>query len=499
MARPEMLAAIASGILLALPFHWPACYGLAFVALVPLLLHGRRRPWRSGLLAGTVFYALVLYWINLVMVRFGQLPWALALPLYLLLVLYLAGFWGAACWCCERLRQRLGLTPLLLVPVVWLVAEYGRSWLLTGFPWGNPVYALMGQPLLLQSADLAGLWLPLALLLLVNALVAQLWTCVRQHRPWPRGALLLTGLLLLANSLYGVWRGQSVAEDGEPLRVALIQGNIDQDLKWNPAHLEETLQRYENLSRQAPAAALLVWPESATPFFYQSGGAAAERVRQLARQGRQTLLFGSPAYDNASDGRRRYLNSAFAIDSEGRLLGRSDKVHLVPFGEYVPLARLLTFVDKLAEGIGDFMPGQMRPLPLAGVAGGVLICYEAIFPELARQQVAQGAQLLVNLTNDAWFGRTAAPWQHLAMARLRAIENRRYLVRSANSGISAIIDPAGRLLAHSPLFVATSVEGVVYGRTDLSLYSRLGDLVPRCLTLVVLLWLWQSRRSLPAC
>jgi apolipoprotein N-acyltransferase len=180
----------------------------------------------------------------------------------------------------------------------------------------------------------------------------------------------------------------------------------------------------------------------------------------------------------------------------GRVLGRSDKVHLVPFGEYVPLAPFLPFIDKLVTGIGDFTPGTVSPLPLNGAEIGVLVCYEAIFPELAREWVRRGSDLLVNITNDAWFGRSSAPWQHLGMTRFRAIENRIWIARAANTGISAFIAPSGRVTEQSPLFETLYLKGEVGLGAQPTLYTSIGDAVPTIFLILGIWWLVQTRRRL---
>jgi apolipoprotein N-acyltransferase len=206
-----------------------------------------------------------------------------------------------------------------------------------------------------------------------------------------------------------------------------------------------------------------------------------------------SLLFGSPAY-HRDPGGLRYLNSAFLLSPDAQLLGRSDKIHLVPFGEYVPLGSFLPFVNKLVTGIGDYSPGEINPLPIQGHQLGVLICYEVIFPELAREYVRQGSDLLVNITNDAWFGDSSAPWQHLAMARFRAIENRVWLARAANTGISAFISPSGRVVEQTSLFDTGFLVGKVGLGARPGLYSRMGDLVPGSFLVIGLLWLIKTRR-----
>jgi apolipoprotein N-acyltransferase len=259
-------------------------------------------------------------------------------------------------------------------------------------------------------------------------------------------------------------------------------------VKWDPEFQESTLATYERLTREAAAggARLVVWPESAVPFYLQDDRLRAERVQSLARDLKAAMVVGSPAYE-AGPGGVRYFNSAYLIDEQGGVGGRSDKVHLVPFGEYVPLAWLFPFVNKLVAGIGDFSPGS-GTIPLASSQAplGVLVCFEGIFPEIARGYVSRGARLLVNITNDAWFGRSSAPHQHLAMTVFRAVENRVPLVRSANTGISAIIDSRGHIRGMTSLFTAVQLGGDVRLSDEESLYTRYGDLFALlCLTAVL--------------
>jgi apolipoprotein N-acyltransferase len=241
----------------------------------------------------------------------------------------------------------------------------------------------------------------------------------------------------------------------------------------------------------------VIWPEAATPFYFQSGGPLAEKVKGLPRQMGVHLLFGSPAYRNDANGRSHLMNSAFLLTPQGEVAGRSDKVHLVPFGEYVPLKPFLPFIEKLVVGIGDFSAGEVNPLELDGHKLGVLVCYEAIFPELARDYVLRGSDLLVNITNDAWFGRSSAPLQHLAMVRFRAIENRVWIARAANTGISAFISPVGRILADTDIFETTYATAKVGLGAAPGLYAKSGDLLPGAFLIILLFWLIQTRRRFP--
>lgn len=491
-----------SGLLLALAFPRPDFSWLAWVGLVPLLTVMDRHPFRSGFVAGCAFFGLVLYWLNIVMTTYGRMHPLFSLVAYVLLVAYLALYFGVATWAVCRFREQLGLSYLLTLPVVWVVLEFLRSFLLSGFPWASLGYSQQGREVLLQAADLFGVHGLSFLLVFVNVLVFQLGSALRQRSPVPISRIGgVVGILLLVGAhAYGAWRLSQPADDGAPaLEVALIQGNIDQSVKWDPANQQKTVDIYRELSREATAGGppdLIVWPESATPFYFQEPSSLSTQVTEVARATGGHLLFGSPAYE-AGLGSYRYLNSAFLLSPEGAVLGRSDKVHLVPFGEYVPLGRFLPFIDKLVSGIGDFSPGTVNPLPMGDAKLGVLVCFEAIFPELARDYARSGSGLLVNITNDAWFGRSSAPYQHLAMTRFRAVENRLWVARAANTGISALIDPQGRIVAQSELFTPAVVRGKVVLGGEPTLYQRIGELPALLLCALATYWLLRTRRRYP--
>lgn len=489
--------ALASGLLLALAFPRPNLSILAWIGLLPLLLQGRHRPFFYGFLTGCGYFGGVLYWLNIVMTTYGGMGPLFSLAAYLALVAYLALFVALAVWGACRLRDRWGLALPLTLPVLWVGLEYLRSFLFTGFPWATLGYSQQDNLLLLQSADLFGVYGLSYLLVLANAVLAGLAEAWRsgQRRLVPGWSLLALALLLGGALGYGSWRLTGDPDQRQAqLETVLVQGNIDQAIKWDPAFRRQTLDRYRNLSlvgsRNHPGS-LIIWPESATPFYFQDPSPLRREVIDVARRSRSWLLFGSPAYER-EDHSLHYLNSAYLLGPKGRELGRSDKVHLVPFGEYVPLHRYLPFIDKLVTGIGDFSPGHIEPLSLNGHQVGVLVCFEGIFPELARESVAKGSDLLVNITNDAWFGRSSAPYQHLAMTRFRAVENRVWVARAANTGISALIAPSGRITARTDIFTTTVLTGGVGLGAHPSFYTRHGDFLPAiflALSLLALAWL----------
>lgn len=493
------LASALSGLLMALSFPLAEITLLAWFGLVPLVLVMRSRPFKSGFVAGLVFFAVVLYWVNIVMTTYGHLPLAASVICYLLLCIYLALYWGGATWAACRLKEYRNYPLSLTLPVFWVASEFLREFMLTGFPWATLGYSQQSWLTVIQSADLFGVYGLSYLLVLCSVALAEVFSALRQQ-PRPRlpfKSAVIAALFIACNYAYGHWRlGQDLDSRSQTLRTGLIQGNIPQDLKWHPDSQVSTVNVYREISLHAAGTGgtdLLVWPEAAMPFYYQDGGSLADSVDTLAAEANASLLFGSPAYLQTPGG-TRYLNSAFLLSPSGQVLGRSDKVHLVPFGEYVPFGDYLPFVNKLVAGIGDFSAGEVTPLPLGNHHLGVLVCYEVIFPELARDYVRRGSDLLVNITNDAWFGQSSAPWQHLAMVRFRAIENRVWIVRAANTGVSAIIAPSGQVLQQTALFETTFLTGNIGLGARPGLYASTGDVLPGVFLLVGLGWLVQTRR-----
>jgi len=497
-----LLWSACSGLLLACSFPQPDLPFFAWFALVPLLLVMAKRPFASGFMAGFAFFAPLLYWLNIVMTTYGQLNPFFSLVAHLLLVTYLALFCASATWLSCRLEMILRLPPVITMPVIWVALEYLRGLLFSGFPWGLIGYSQQSLPWMIQAADLTGVYGISMLMLLINGAAAGML-----KTPRSRFAQLtaITVVLLLAGHLgYGYWRTAKTPDQrSDQLSVALVQGNIDQSIKWNPDQRQKTIDLYRNLSAQAAARGidLIIWPEAAAPFYLQDENPLSRQVRAVPRQLESYLLVGGPAYEPETSGRGyRYYNSAYLFSPQGKSLGRSDKIHLVPFGEYVPLGRLLGFIDKLVVGVGDFSAGRVRPLSLDGHSLGVLVCYEAIFPELARDYVRQGSDLLINITNDAWFGRSPASRQLLAMTRFRAIENRIWIARAANTGISALVSPSGRVTLATPLFETLQVSGQVGLGAQPTVYRRYGDLLPLlCLVLMAgwALVAWRVNRRRP--
>jgi apolipoprotein N-acyltransferase len=481
--RRGFLLAVASGLLLAASFPSLDFEPLAWVGFVPLLLAARgRRPGAAfvlGWTGGLVFYLGTVYWVAYTITRYTALPLPLAIGILVLMASILAGYHGAFLGGLRWLEMR-GVPAVWIAPALWVTLEWLRSWFFVGFPWATLGYSQYRHHALVQMAEVTGVYGVSALLVFFNAVAATVLAArgVRERRVFP--ALVVLTALVVAVPLVGEWRATALARrpPAGRLRVGIAQGNIEQDHKWDPAYQGETMTRYRDLTSAAAASRpdLVVWPETATPFFFQQAGPLRDDVLELAERHHVHILFGSPAVRQTRDGELEELNRAYLVSAEGHEVATYDKIQLVPFGEYVPFARILFFVERIVEAVGRVAPGVVPTVfHLPTTDFGVLICYEGIFPALTRRFVAGGADFLVNITNDAWYGRTSAPYQHLAQVTFRAVENRVPLVRAANTGISAFIDPDGQIRWQGPLYeTAWHVDEVSWPGVR-TFYTRFGD------------------------
>jgi len=514
------LPAIATAALLsvAMPGHtgwWP----LLFIALVPLLLAVMQTtPGRSawmGFACGLLYNLALLYWILIVLGRYGGLPWWISLPALVLLAAYMACFPAAFAFLLSLLagrhRQRERGVAFLVwgAPVLWVGLDYLRSIFLSGFPWMDLGYGLFSQPLLIQAADLGGHHLLTFSLVLCNSLVVGMINHqrrdVRWHNRLDRSLLLLACFFFVAIGGYSVLRYQEVAGSiakSQLAQVAVVQGNINQAIKWSAATKEATVSQYIRLSQtvlQDTKTQLVVWPETALPFYPQRDP-LADKVVDFTTTNNTWLLTGAPLYalipKKEGTDQVQYYNGALLIGPSGKIGGQHSKQHLVPFGEYVPLRRYLPFLEPLVVSIGDFTPGtSAEPLVLGPMKLGLLICYESIFPEISRKTVVRGANLLVNLTNDAWYGKSSAPYQSIAMAVLRAVETKRSLIRAANTGISGFVDPLGRITAQTAIFTEAALTAQVPMLDQATVFSRQGHWFgAACCLLIPLLLIFRRRR-----
>lgn len=482
---------------------WP----VLFVALVPLLFLTRiKKPGRrffTGVSAGFFHYALQLYWIIIVLGRYGGLPWFFSVPAYLLLVLYMASYTGLFLLIAGRVLKTWPLSfSVWFIPVCWVGLDWLRSFLFSGFPWMDMGYALWEMPMLIQTADLFGHFSITFLILLVNSLI---FYCLQREKGAVKLAHGGTVLLLICGVLmYGKYRMAHIAEELKNKNTAVVgvvQGNIDQSRKWSPKEQQRTVDVYLKnskrlLDRDIPPE-LIVWPETALPFF-PTRSPYFGSLLLFALDNEISLLTGSPWFEVRNPEKREvdFFNSAFIITPDGEKGESYHKSHLVPFGEYVPLKRFLFFLAPLVENVGDFSPGIVeKPLPAGEINAGILICFESIFPEITRKWVTAGANLLVNLTNDAWYGRSSAPWQSMAMSVFRAVESRRCLVRAANTGVSGFVEPTGRVQRSSDIFIVWTDTMEVALMDTVTVNSRYGYLfAPLCGVLLAVIWIIPRRK-----
>jgi apolipoprotein N-acyltransferase len=505
-------AAILSGLLLTASFPKIDLYWLAWVALVPLVwaLEDATpgESFRRGMLFGMAHFVSLLYWLVPTMVTYGHLPLVLGIGILFLFAAVLSLVFVAPATYGIRLAGRTPLRLLFFFPLFWVGSEFLRSFLFTGFPWELLGYSQYEQLRLIQLSDIVGVYGISGLIAFANGALL-LGTRAALRQPWggqpvplrlALGSIAAAGALVGAAWVYGDLRVAQIdrlAAQAPRMRVAVIQGNIEQSQKWDPAFQIATIETYNRLSlatrRLSPD--LIVWPESAAPFYFLAEVPPTRMVMQGVMATGAHFLIGAPSF--ALRGKNAdYFNSAYLIGPGGEVLGKYDKAHLVPFGEYTPFKKYLPFLGKIVEHVGDFKPGiKGQTLEMQGRKLGIQICYEIIFPALSRAMVQNGAGLLITITNDAWYGTTAGPYQHFSLAVLRAVENRRALARAANTGISGFVDPAGRVLGPTRLMEeATAVRDLPL-LDAATVYTRYGDIFAGvCLMGSIAITAWELLR-----
>lgn len=543
---------------------------------------GRKRCVRAfcqGWLCGLAGASACLYWIAIPVHDIGGLPWLLAAPCALILGAYIGLYGGLfaalVCWLSLPAQTAFSTRPArsdqsvrsnrsalvcgpwrraLALGLCWYLLEWIRGWFGTGFPWLSLASAFAPWPVMLQGASVVGVYglggvlVGLLALALEDALDGGFARALRDDEPVRRDALkgeddvkvvksrplglAAAGLALLL--CFGFWRIMTVIDAADPknsagpVKISLVQGNVDQNVKWDPAMQQATVRGYIGLSQAAvrkERPALLIWPETSMPFDYRNNAKTPfpATLRTFAAETGTALLFGAPGFTPRdavaaarADSPYETFNRAYLLSPDGLDSGWYEKEHLVPFGEYMPPWLNLPFLRPLLQGVGDFTPGE-RILPLHPIASGgggaegkrlesslvlgVLICYETIFPELARQRVADGATVLVNISNDAWFGRSSAPRQHLDLGLLRAVEQGRWMARATNTGISAFVDPVGRIVAQGGLFVPESVSHELVPLAGHTPFFHIGPWLPGAalfLFILAVFPVWRSARGTSA-
>ena len=484
--------AISSGLLLTGSFPNVNFSWLAWFAFVPLLISLRdlslKKSFFLGFLTGLTHYFTLVYWLIHTMRTYGHLPWYLCFLILILFCAYLALYFAVFAAAASRLVTKPSALFFLL-PVFWVGLEYIRSFLLSGFPWELIGYSQFNTLHILQISDIFGVYGVSFLVVLANAtilicffyLTRLNWQEERITKNLALFSISVFAFIFIIAWAYGTLRIKSIdrlAAKSVSKRAAFVQGNIKQSEKWDKAFQLSTLRKYIDLSHLAKEqnADLVVWPETAAPFYFLKDASLSKMLIKGIADIPADFIIGSPCYERRNK-RIEYYNSAYLISSDGSVYGRYDKAHLVPFGEYIPLKRWLPFLGKIVEHVGDFMPGKKgNTLQWNSYKLGFLICYEIIFPDLSRAMAKNQAALLINITNDAWYGKTSAPYQHFSIAVFRAVENRRALIRSANTGISGFIDPVGRVIDSTDLFQDAVRTHAVPLINATSFYTRFGDL-----------------------
>jgi apolipoprotein N-acyltransferase len=512
ISTKKTLLAMLSGLLLTASFAPSPLDWMVWFAWVPLLRsldnESPANAFLLGFMAGLAHYLTLIYWIVPTLQNYGYLGLLTSSGALVLLCLYLALYPALFSYLIYCMRESRVL--VFMMGSLWVGLELIRTHFLTGFPWCLLGYTQFRNLFLIQVADLVGVYGISFMIVLANGLIYRL--VFHRHASERRGLIWETiGLLLVVafSLIYGQHRlagDEHNGKGGKSIKAAIIQGNIDQSIKWVPAYQEMSVDTYHRLTLSASPFKpdLVVWPETAMPFFFQDNEDFSPRLFEMAKQADAELIFGSPAYKKTHSG-TKYYNRVYLLSRHGEFAGYYDKVHLVPFGEYVPYRWLFPFFRHLLHAAGNFASGEkIEPLELTNHSAGILICFEVIFPELARTQTRKGAAILVNLTNDAWFGRTSAPYQHLSMAVFRAVENGRPMIRAANTGFSAFIGPRGHIMVRSQLFKEEVLTRELRLKSSSkSFYTRYGDLFAFLLLVISLLRIlhmiyyekWLLRRS----
>jgi apolipoprotein N-acyltransferase len=516
-----VVAGALSGVLCGLSLPKADLGWLAWICLLPILAvvlcsgndaTSRRNLLLGGLTLGLVASGFRVYWIVETLGSYGGLGPAEATATTCLLILYLALYpmfftrlWAGA-W--RQSQSGSGAVLPWLGAATWAILDWVQTWMLSGFPWAVLGTTQYRVPLISSLAALVGVHGLSFVIVAFNCGLALILVTRRQRLA---GAFAVVAVMALICG-WGASYLHTMSEEtpDPPLRIGIVQGNIRQDVKWEPGWKDTTTEHYVDLSRRLARESgpidLILWPETALPFRFDDTAHTPYRqaVTQLAVE-LDTPLFVGSLGTSAASGSPGLYNRAFLIDRHGRLAGSGDKVHLVPFGEYLPFPALFDYMRGLTAQSGSFDAGEghavislaNRNPDLPGRALGLFICFESNFPSITRELASNGAQFLVNTTNDAWFGTTSAPYQHFAMVVLRAIETGRTVVRAANTGISGAIGPDGRVFRSTDLFTTETLVVDVNPRTALTPYVRFGDTIVGVSAMIwwaFLLWRVYRRR-----
>jgi len=489
-----------SALLLTLPFANGKLWVFAWFGFVPLFLAlkdiSRIKAFLLAYLSGVFFWFLTIYWLVHV-----------TLLGTIVLVLYLALYSGVFGIIFTSVKHRAAQPQIFFIAFVWVLLEYLRSYLFTGFPWALLAYSQYINLPVIQIADFTGAWGVSFLIMLVNVSIYLAFSSHFSILSFKR-KYLVPVLFILISLTYGYYKLYLIPsrQQRESIRISVIQGNIPQELKWDPSAVSYILNQYARLSQDAirKQPDLIIWPEASSPGLLGVDDYILEEIVGLAKNLKTPLLIGTVSRDGHD-----YFNSAILIGAYGEIFQRYDKLHLVPFGEYIPLKKYFPFLETIAP-IGDINKGKeytifqnLKRNTQNAPKFAVLICFEDLFPELSRKFIQRGAQFLVNITNDAWYKETTAPYQHLQASVFRAIENRVFLARAANTGISGFIAPTGKIISvvHAKRGREIFTDGdesqeILLPEMALTFYNRFGDyFVLICLILGLCIMVFPRKQS----
>lgn len=474
MTPGQCIAAVISALALIFAFPRFYLYPLVFIALVPILwvTHAafctRRRAFFLGWLTGFLFHLGTLWWLTRLYATEIEYPWLRVPGLVALAgfegIFYAVAFWGWNALCASN---------WWIWPGIWVLTEYARSVSSLAFPWTVLANSLAAQPFLLQPAAYGGIWL---LDFGLASIAAGITRLLQTRRILSSPAIIITGVVVLWG-MSGLL-GMSHMDPSET--AVIVQPNALPEFKWQPGGRGRVYADLKNITLEAVDSlsaedALVVWPETALPVVIRSGGGVEYWLSRLVDRIGVPLITGALG-TGEEHGESLYTNAAYLVVPDSGIVSRYDKLHLVPFSEKMPFSRHIPFLKELNLGQGDYAHGDSVALfTIRDIRGGILICFEAILPALVRRHIRAGAEVLITITNDSWFGDTGAPEQHAAMAVIRSVEYRRWLIRSANSGVSLIADPWGRIIHRSGLFRQEFLIGGYAPRSDITMYARYGD------------------------
>ncbi len=489
-----------SAIFLILSFAPFDLFPLAWIAFLPFFYFlynasDHKTVAKGGLVFGLLYFFGNVYWIYHSLYYYGSVPLAFSFFIVILLSFYLALYIMVFALLYKNLIKT-NLPTCFYAPFIWISLEVLRNYLLTGFPWALIGYSQYKFLLISQIADITGIYGVSFLVVLFNCFVFDILIFKRQKTNFPLlpyYPIITSTITIIVIFIFCISYGfkkLNETDNEHSVKVAIVQGNIPQNVKWDNKKILEIIDIYKNLTLKAKAFEpnLIVWPETAVPFVFDRHKTYTNDLIHFVKNENIYLLFGT-IMEREPD---KFTNSSVLIDSNGVIAYYYDKIHLVPFGEYVPLRKILFFVDKLTFGVGDYKAGENYNVAVTPFGKfSTLICYESIFPSQVRKFYQKGGNFIVNITNDGWFGNTSGPYQHFSMAVFRAIENRKPLVRAANSGISGYIDSKGRIVKKTKLFERTFLVEDIFVNEKMSFYTKYGDIFAYiCIVVSLIFVLW---------